>query len=174
MNTLDAILTRRSIRKFTNKSIDDETVHTLLTAAMAGPSAVNARPWSFLVVRDRDTLDKMADANGRAAAPLKEAALAILVCGDLARAFPKAPNYWITDASIAAQNILLAAHERGLGGVWLGTWPQEEKMARQRELFALPENIIPYAILALGHPAEDRAGQPHPDYEEDRVHFEKW
>lgn len=174
MEVFDAVLTRRSIRKFTDQPIDDETVHTLLTAAMAGPSAVNARPWSFLVVRDRETLARMAEANGRTATPLKEAALGVLVCGDLERAFERAPDYWIIDGAIAAQNMLLTAHSLGLGAVWLGTWPQEDKMERQRELLGLPDTVVPHSLLAFGYPAEDRSAVPHKDYEESQVHWEHW
>ena len=68
MNTLDAILTRRSCREFTDKPIKSETLHQLLEAAMSGPSCVNARDWSFVVVTDPEKLAQMADANGRAAA----------------------------------------------------------------------------------------------------------
>ena len=87
MNTLDAILTRRSCREFTDKPIKSETLHQLLEAAMSGPSCVNARDWSFVVVTDPEKLAQMADANGRPAEPLRKAAAGILVCGDLDRAF---------------------------------------------------------------------------------------
>ena len=83
MNTLDAILTRRSCREFTDKPIKSETLHQLLEAAMSGPSCVNARDWSFVVVTDPEKLAQMADANGRPAEPLRKAAAGILVCGDL-------------------------------------------------------------------------------------------
>ena len=104
MNTIEAIMTRTSVRQFTDQPIGDDTVRTILKAGMSGPSCVNARDWSFIVVRDRDTLNRMADANGRPAEPLRGAALAVLVCGDLTRAFPRAPEYWVIDGSIAAQN----------------------------------------------------------------------
>ena len=124
MNTLDAILTRRSCREFTDKPIKSETLHQLLEAAMSGPSCVNAQDWSFVVVTDPEKLAQMADANGRPAEPLRKAAAGILVCGDLDRAFRFAKDYWVIDGAIAAQNICLAAQELGLGAVWLGTWPQ--------------------------------------------------
>ena len=120
MNTLDAILTRRSCREFTDKPIKSETLHQLLEAAMSGPSCVNARDWSFVVVTDPEKLAQMADANGRPAEPLRKAAAGILVCGDLDRAFRFAKDYWVIDGAIAAQNICLAAQELGLGAVWLG------------------------------------------------------
>ena len=174
MEILDAILSRRSIRKYTDKPIDDDTLHKILTAGMAGPTAVNARPWSFVVVRDKETLAQMAEANGRAATPLKDAALGILICGDLERAFSRAPEYWVVDGAIAGQNMILAAQDMGIGSVWLGTWPQQDKVEAQQALFGLPETQVPHSIIAFGYPAEDRSEAPHLDYEENRVHFEKW
>lgn len=86
---------------------------------MAGPNCVNARDWSFLVAQDRDTLNKMADANGHPAEPLRKAALGILVLGDLERAFSRAQDYWLVDGAIAAENMILAANALGIGSVWL-------------------------------------------------------
>lgn len=132
MNTLDAILTRRSCREFTDKPIKSETLHQLLEAAMSGPSCVNARDWAFVVVTDPEKLAQMADANGRPAEPLRKAAAGILVCGDLDRAFRFAKDYWVIDGAIAAQNICLTAQELGLGAVWLGTWPQMDRVEAQQ------------------------------------------
>ena len=174
MNTLDAIFTRRSTRQFTRQPISREDLHTILEAAMSGPCCVHARDWFFLAVTDRETLDKMAEANGRAANPLKQAAAGILVCGDLSRAFPSAKDYWIIDGAIAAQNICLCAHDLGIGSVWLGTWPQEERVAHQRELFRLPDTVIPHSLIALGYPTGDLTSPRDSRYEEDRVHWEKW
>lgn len=94
MNTLEAILTRRSCREFTEQPIEGEKLHHLLEAAMSGPSCVNAQDWSFVVVTDPEKLAQMADANGRPAEPLRKAAAGILVCGDLDRAFRFAKDYW--------------------------------------------------------------------------------
>lgn len=174
MNTQQAILTRRSCRKFVDKPIESEKLHQLLQAAMSGPSCVNARDWSFVVVTDRGRLAQMADANGHPAEPLRGAAAAILVCGDLQRAFPPAQDYWVIDGAIAAQNICLAAQELGLGAVWLGTWPQMDRVQAQQKLFALPEHIVPHSVLALGYPAIDLTSPREDRYEENRVHFEQW
>ncbi len=173
MNTIETIRTRISVRKYSDKPISEEDIRTILEAGMSGPSAVNARPWSFLVVRDKDMLNKMADGNGRAAEPLRGAAMGILVCGDLARAYQGAPDYWVVDGSIAAQNMILAAHELGIGSVWLGTWPQENKIAAQAELFQLPDWIIPHSIIAFGYP-EAPSTKEKRIWEEDRVHWEQW
>jgi len=173
MDAIKAILTRISTRKFSEQPISDESLHTILEAGMSGPTAVNARPWSFIVVRDKDMLNKMADCNGRAADPLRSADLGILICGDLERAFKAAPDYWVVDGSIAAQNMILAAHAMGIGSVWLGTWPQENKVTAQKALFNLPDHIVPHSIVAFGYPLEESTKEKLL-YEEDRVHFEKW
>ncbi|MCD7927572.1 MAG: nitroreductase family protein [Oscillospiraceae bacterium] len=173
MDMIEQILMRRSVRTFQDRPLDEQTIHTLLEAGMSGPSAVNARDWSFLVVTNRDTLNRMADANGRPAEPLRAAALGILVCGDCKRTFSKAPDFWIVDCAIAAQNITLAAQALGLGSVWLGTWPHQDRVANQRALFSLPEDIAPHSILAIGYPAETPKGVKTL-WEEDRVHYEAW
>ena len=173
MDTIQAIKTRISTRQFSDKIISEADLHTILEAGMSGPSAVNARPWSFVVVRDKDMLNRMADGNGRAAEPLRGAALGILVCGDIERAFKAAPDYWVVDGSIACQNMILAAHAMGIGSVWLGTWPQENKINAQKELFNLPESIVPHSIIAFGYPAQESTKEKLL-YEEDRVHFETW
>ena len=175
MNTLENIKNRRSVRKFTDAPISDEALQTILEAGMAGPSAVNVRPWSFIVVRDPEMLNKMADGNGRAAEPLRGAALGIMILGDLERAWPQAPEYWVIDGTIATQNMILAANELGIGSVWLGTWPQEEKIAAQRELFNLPDTVVPHSIVAFGYPEESQKNIPaRGGFEADRVHLEKW
>lgn len=175
MNTIEAIKTRKSIRKFTSDKISEQDLSLILEAGMAGPSCVNARDWIFIVVRDKDMLTKMADANGKPADPLRHADVGILVCGDLERAFPHAKDYWVIDASIATQNITLAAHDLGIGSVWLGTWPQMDRIEEQRKLFGLPETIIPHSILALGYPMDEQADIPvKSKLESDKIHYEKW
>ncbi len=171
MDAIQNMLCRKSTRKFSDRAISAEDIHTILKAGMSGPSATNARPWSFIVVTDRDRLNAMAEANGHAADCLRGAAMGILVCGDLSRAYPTAPDYWIIDASIAAQNMILAANALGIGSVWLGTWPQDFKVKGQAELFNLPENIIPHSIIAFGYPEEGDTFPERDLYEEDRVRF---
>ncbi len=174
MDAIMNMLTRKSVRKFSDKPISEDDIHTILRAGMSGPSATNARPWSFIVVRDHDRLNAMAEANGPAADPLRGAALGILVCGDLDRAYTKAPDYWKIDAAIAAQDMILAAQDLGIGSVWLGTWPQPEKVKAQTELFGLPANIVPHSIIAFGYPKEGETFPERDLYEADRVHFEEW
>lgn len=174
MEALEAILTRRSTRKFTEQPIENEKLHKILEAAMSGPCCVNARDWSFVVVTKKETLQKMSEVNGEFAYPLKNAAAAILVCGDLTRAYSKAKDYWIVDGAIAAENICLAAHALGIGSVWLGTWPQMERVQNERQLFSLPDSIIPHSVIALGYPVENITTPRNSRYEDNRVHINKW
>lgn len=173
MDAIQTIMSRTSVRQYSDKEISEEALRTILEAGMAGPSCVNARDWSFIVVRDREMLNKMADANGRPAEPLRTANLGILVCGDLERAFPRAPEYWVVDGSIAAQNMILAAHAMGIGSVWLGTWPQTNRVKAQAELFDLPGSQVPHSIIAFGYPKEESAKEKLV-WEEKRIHYEKW
>ena len=174
METINTILNRRSIRKYTDQPISETDIRTILTCGMSGPSAVNARDWSFIVVNDKEKLSDWADHSGRAGSIISQAAMAILVCIDGERNFKKAPDYCIINGAIAAQNMILAAADLGIGSVWLGIWPQEEKVLAQKEYFALPESITPHSIIAFGYPAEDKSAIPHKDFEEDRVHYNKW
>ena len=172
---LNTIYERKSVRKYTDQKIDAETIEKILKAGMSGPTAVNARPWCFIVLNEQELLEKAADANGRAAQCLKQAKLGILICGDLQRAFSRAPEYWVVDCAIAGQNMVLAAQSLGLGSVWLGTWPQMDKVERQKELFHLPETIVPHSLIAFGYPDDEvSANKEKKIWEEDRVHYNQW
>ena len=173
MNTIETIKCRVSVRQFSKQEISEEALRTILEAGMSGPSCVNARDWSFVVVRDPETLGKMADGNGRPADPLRSAKVGILVCGDLGRAFPPAKDYWVIDGAIAAQNMILAAQSLGIGSVWLGTWPQMERVEAQKKLFNLPEDQVPHSLIAFGYPQEAEQKEKL-IWEEDRVHYERW
>lgn len=174
METIEAIMTRKSVRNFTEQIIDDEQIEILLKAGMSGPSCANTQDWAFIVIKDKVLLNKMADANGKPAEPLRKANIGILICGDLDRAFSGAKEYWIIDGAIATQNITIAAHGLGLGSVWLGTYPQMDRVSKQAKLLDLPDNIIPHSILALGYPQEIQPKQPKIKFDKDKVHFEKW
>lgn len=176
-DTIETIFNRKSVRKFTDKKVSDENIKLILKSAMAGPTCINSRDWSFIVVSSKDMLNKMADSNGEPARPLRSADFGILVCGDTKRAFSKAPDYWVIDCSIATQNMMLCAHSLGIGSVMLGTWPQSDRVNNLKELFSLPDTITPHSIIAFGYPLDtENFGIPRdkPEFEEDRVHFEKW
>ena len=168
---LDFIFTRRSVRKYQAREIPAAMVQDLLEAAMAAPSAVARDPWHFLVIRSQQTLQQLADVlpNGQM---LRQAAAAFIACGDISRVHDRQESYMLQDTSAAVENILLAANALGLGGCWLGVHPRPERIAGIRDLFRLPDNIIPVCGIALGWPAE--RPPPRTRYNQDRVHMEKW
>jgi len=169
MEVLTAIKTRRSIRKYLKDDISDEQINILLEAAMYAPSAGNAQPWHFIVIRDRETMNKIPTFHPYAKM-LYEAPAAILVCGDLSS--EKYPGRWVMDCSAATQNILLAAHTIGLGTVWIGIYPSEERMLPIIELFRIPANIIPVSLIAVGYPNENKEVPNR--FKPERIHFEKF
>lgn len=169
MDALEAILTRRSIRKYQVKLVDDDTVRKLLEAAMAAPSSMNLQPWRFVVIDDRAVLDKIPELHPHAKM-LKEAPLAVLVCAD--SKVQNIEGYWAQDCSAATENILLAAHALGLGAVWLGVFPRKERMDAVAGLLGLPEEIKPVSLISIGHPAEDKPASNR--FNTSFVHRNKW
>jgi nitroreductase len=168
---LSFIFSRRSVRSYAQRGVPPEMVRALLDAAMAAPSACCKDPWEFIVVTDQKMLEAVAAAlpNGRM---LPQAALGIVVCGDLQRAHGGELSYLLQDCAAAIENLLLAAHASGLGACWLGVHPRAERIAQVRTLFSLPEHIVPVSVIALGWPAETPA--PRTRYAEARVHHERW
>lgn len=168
---LDFIFSRRSTRKYQDKEVPEEMITDLLEAAMAAPSAVAKDPWHFIVVSSRETLNKITDIlpNGKM---LREAPVAFIVCGDITKAHLQEESYMLQDLSAAVENILLAANALGLGSCWLGVHPREDRITGIRQLFALPDNIIPMCGIALGWPAEQSESRTR--YKEERVHLKKW
>ncbi|UCD39337.1 MAG: nitroreductase family protein [Fidelibacterota bacterium] len=164
---LQWIFARRSIRKFHANQVEDKKIELILQAAMAAPSANNAKPWHFIVVKDRQILDQIADIHPYAKM-CYEASLAIVVCADPAIS----ERYWQQDCSAATQNILLAGTALGLGTVWLGVHPRPEREQPLKQLFSLPERMEILCIVALGYPAE--AKKPRTQYDADRVHEDSW
>jgi nitroreductase len=170
METMEAIFTRRSIREYTSQAVPDELVQELLAAAMQAPSAGNQQPWHFIIVTERKQLDALADASpfGKM---LKDAALGIVVCADLE--LEKYPGFWVQDCSNATMNLLLAAHNRGLGAVWVGVHPVEDRVANYKQILGLPAPVIPLCIVPIGYPAT-RPGLPEKRYNETRLHHDRW
>lgn len=169
MEVLQEILNRRSIRKFKNQEVSNEIVKQLLRAAMQAPSANNEQPWEFIVVNKKEILEKISEVHPYAKMA-KEAAVAIIVCGDLKKEVSK--GRWVQDCSAAIENILLEAVHQRLGAVWVGVYPRKEREDVIRQLFNLPPNIIPLAIIPIGYPNEDKRYEDR--YKEERVHYNEW
>ncbi len=165
--TIKTIFSRRSIRKYTAESVPEEHIKTILEAAMAAPSASNRKPWHFVVVTERDTLKRLADAH-KYAKMLHEAPLCIVVCGDES----VSQRFWTQDGSAATQNILLAAQALGLGSVWCGVYPSEERVREISEILGIVVPVKPLNLIAVGYPAEKK--EPRTQYDGARVHREHW
>jgi nitroreductase len=168
---LDFIFGRRSIRVYAPGEVSAPALAGVLEAAMAAPSAMTKDPWRFVVVRDKQTLSKLA-ALHPGAAMLASAAMAIVVCGDLDAAFERQLSYLLQDCSAAIENLLLAAHAQGLGACWVGIHPGEPLIKRVKELLSLPASFVPVAAVSLGQPGEQPALRTR--YNPDYVHHEKW
>lgn len=169
MDTMDAILTRRSIRKYTDKRVPEDVVNQLLRAAMAAPSAANEQPWHFVVITDRSIMSQVPSFHPHSHM-LKEAALAILVCNDGSLELMKGRG--VLDCAAATQNILLAAHSLGLGAVWLGIYPVEERMNGMRKLLNMPSRVVPVSLVSIGYPDERLRSEDR--FKEERVHYQRW
>ncbi|MGP1579088.1 nitroreductase family protein [Porphyromonas endodontalis] len=152
---LNNILERTSVRSYLDKSVEEEKIEKLLRAGMAAPTAKNKQPWHFVVVTDKSLLQKLSKVNPYAEMVAK-APLAIVVCGDMTKALDgNARELWVQDCSAASENILLVATGLGLGAVWTGTYPSEERCAAVSEVLGLPEFLIPLNTIAIGYPDGD-------------------
>ena len=169
MDAMEALLTRRSVRSYTDEPVPDTAVNALLEAAMSAPSAGNQQPWQFILVTDRDTLISITRVHPYAGM-LKQAPLAVIVCGDLNRERHK--GFWVQDCSAATQNLLIAARAQGLGAVWLGVYPLEDRVNGLRDLMGLPDFIIPLSVVSVGYPSV--AQGPADRYDGRRIHMNQW
>lgn len=169
MDALNAIHGRHSIRSYTDRPVPQDEVEQLLRAAMAAPSAGNQQAWHFVVVDDRAVLDRIPEFHPHAAM-LRQAPLAVVICADLD--LEKYKGYWVQDCAAATENLLLAAHALGLGAVWLGVHPVEDRVAGVRELLGLPKNVMPLSIVSVGWPDEQKG--PADRYDPARVHRNAW
>jgi nitroreductase len=166
---LQLLLTRRSIRDYTDQDVTEQEVETLLRAAMAAPSAGNEQPWHFVVIRRRETMEKIMQAHPYSDM-LSEAPVCIAVLAEVA--LERHAGYWVQDCSAATMNLLLAAHALGLGAVWLGVHPVADREAAMKEILGLPDGVECLALVAVGRPAESPG--PADRYSRDRVHEESW
>ena len=167
------ILNRKSVRAYTDRAVSREQLDTLLRAAMAAPTGRDMRPWKFVVIDDKEALAALSEQLPYAKM-LPEAAAAIVVCGDLSVTDDKGQpsTNWTFDCSAATENLLLAAEAMGLGAVWTGVYPYEDRQTAVSQALHLPEHIIPLNLIPIGYPKGDP--QPKDKYNADNVHFNGW
>lgn len=166
---LDNIATRTSIRDYEARPVEKEKIEKMLRAAMAAPTAMNKQPWHFVVVDQRNVLDALAGANPYAKM-LKKAPLAIVVCGNTDKMIEgDGRDFWIQDASAATENLLLAAHAMGLGAVWTGAYPSEDRCISISKVLSLSDNLIPLNMIVVGYPAEQP--QPKQKFKEENISY---
>ncbi|MBC7318248.1 nitroreductase family protein [Candidatus Bipolaricaulota bacterium] len=160
VEVFEAIRARRSVRRYQSAPVSDEVLTELLSAAVMAPSAGNAQPWRFIVVRDQRLREGLVSA-AYGQSFLAEAPVVIVVCADLERARRTYRErgetlYCLQDTAAAIQNLLLAATAKGLGTCWVGAF-DEGKVA---ELLTLSKNLRPVALIPVGKPAESPQARP--------------
>lgn len=166
---MNAIFARKSVRSYTDRPVSREDLRVLLHAGMSAPTAMNDRPWQFILVTDKALLAKLPMDNYTQA--VKDAQAAIVVCGDNNKDFNGA-GLNVIDCTAAVENILVEAADRGLGSVYYAAYPMENRMAHLREVFSLPENIVPYAVLPIGWP--EKQPEASDRYDASMVHENRW
>lgn len=168
---IESILNRRSIRRFSPESVSEEHLRTLLSAAMQAPSAKNEQPWEFLVVNNLDTRLQLSKADPYAGAAKNAPTVIVLLCNKPTY-LPQDDTFWQQDMAAAAENILLAAQSLKLGAVWLALAPLQERMDYVSQALKLPEGVVPFAMIPVGHPLQEKA--PDTRYDPKRIFFETY
>lgn len=164
------IFNRRSIRKFTNQPVEPEKIDRLLRAAMQAPSAANQQPWEFIVVQEKDMLNRVSQTSPYAKPSAESAVTFVLLANEN---IIKVPTAWEQDLSAAAENLLLEAVHLGLGGVWFGVATVDSVVENVRRLFNLPNHIKPFALISVGYP-DSQKNEFVDRYKSEKVHHEKW
>lgn len=169
MDILEAIFTRRSIRKYTGEAVSEQELETVLRAGFHAPSAHNFKPVEFIVIKDKNKFQSIANFHPYAKM-LPQAEVSIIICGDMKK--QEMTGFLIEDCSAAIQNMLLAAHGMGLGAVWCGLYPVEELTTNMKEVCSIPEDIIPVGMLVLGRKGEEK--KVFDRYDATKVHHDQW
>jgi len=167
---IQTIFRRRSIRKYTDQLVEDQTLTLLLKAAMSAPTASNSQPWEFIVITESETLDRI---RGKLYFARYNAPAAIIVCGNPSIANNSAGRrFWEQDCSAAIENILIAATGLGLGTVWVGIHPLPSVIKPVKELLSIPENVTPLGMVFVGYPAEEKPARTQ--YDAYRVYWQAY
>ena len=179
---MDNILNRKSVRSYNGVAIASDTLQDILRAAMAAPSGMDIRPWQFIVLTDKSQYDSIFEGNGNMKKFMESGAI-VVVCADTTVTRPTRDNpdgpavtmpnpMWRDDVAAATENLLLAVEAYGLGACWTACYPFPNTMAPVRKTLALPDNVIPYAIIPIGHPAGNNS--PKDKWDTTRIHIDRW
>ena len=179
-SALETIMSRKSVRSYTDQAVTPEQVETLLRAAMAAPTGMNMQPWRFVVVRDQAVKDALAGPRG---GMIAQAPVVFVVCGQTTMSRPPfgqpdaepvevENGNWTADCAAATENLLLAAEAIGLGAVWTACYPYDDRMTPAREALGLPDNVSPFCIVPVGYPAGD--DQPKDKWKPENIHYDRW
>lgn len=169
---IENLMTRTSVRSYSDKKVEEGKIDTLLRAAMAAPTAGNKQPWRFVVITDKAMLDSIS-ANFHTMKMAKDASVAVVMCGDVTSTFDgEGQDFWIQDVSAASENLLLAAHAQGLGAVWCGIYPLKKRVEKFSDMLSLPQDIIPMACICIGYPSGENA--PKDKWKPEYVHYGTW
>ncbi len=169
--TIETIFKRKTVRDFTDKPVSKETIEELIKAGMAAPTAVNSQPWEFIVVTDKNMMKEFAQSL-QFSRMLDTATAAIIVCTDPQKSKDKDLNYAVIDATLASENILIAAESVGLGGAWVAIYPKNTVVDYMRKTLNIPESIIPLNVIPLGFPVGNE--KPKNKFNQNVIHYEKW
>lgn len=166
--SVENIMTRTSVRTYTAEAIDSAALDTILKAGMAAPTAMNRQPWHFEVITSPAVRQALADEFPYCKMMTTAQAL-IVVCGNKDKFIEDAPEFWVQDCSAASENILLAAHALGLGAVWTGVYPVQERVDGVSKALLLPDNLIPLNVICIGHPEGDNPAKQK--WDPAKVHY---
>lgn len=177
-SALDVIMSRKSVRSYTDQALSDEQIETLLRAAMAAPTGMNVQPWRFVVVRDQEMKNTLAGPRGGMVA---QAPCVIVICGQTTmsrtpfgggEAVESENPLWAEDCAAATENLLLAAEAMGLGAVWTGCYPLPDRQPAVKAALGLPANVEPFAVVPIGYPAGD--DKPKDKWKPENIHYDRW
>lgn len=175
---IDNIMSRKSVRAYTDQTLGDDTIQALLKAAMAAPSGMDVRPWRFVVLKDKSHFDVIFEGNMNME-KFKQAGVVFVLCADTtmiqrgSTTGERVPNpIWRDDMGACTENLLLAAEAYGLGAVWTACYPFADRMATVKHELALPAEVVPYCVVPVGH--HDGTTQPKEKWNANNIHYECW
>ena len=176
------ILNRKSVRSYNGDTIPVTVMENILRAAMAAPSGMDIRPWSFVVLTDKSQYETIFAGNGNMKKFMESGAV-IVVCADTTVTRPPRDNpdgpavtmpdpIWRDDMGAVTENLLLAVEAYGLGACWTACYPFPDTMRPVKETLGLPATVVPYAVVPIGY--HDGTTQPKDKWDTSRIHYNRW